>query len=106
MYSTIEQVAAQIKQDNLYLIGICGIPGSGKSHFAQKLQQLLDHSIIVPMDGFHLYRKDLTPEGMRFRGAAFTFDLQQFKAKIEQLSARTTYPMLFPSFDHALKDPL
>ena len=34
--------------------------------------------MVVPMDGFHLYRKDLTLEGVRFRGAPFTFDLPRF----------------------------
>jgi pantothenate kinase len=57
------------------------------------------------MDGFHLYRKDLSPEGIRFRGAAFTFDLQAFKEKIIELLQRKTYPIMFPSFDHAAKDP-
>lgn len=58
------------------------------------------------MDGFHLYRKDLTSEGVRFRGAAFTFDLQKFKAKVKQLSTKQGFPFLFPSFDHAAKDPV
>ena len=88
------------------MIGICGIPGSGKSHFSHKLHSLLENSIVVPMDGFHLYRKDLTTDGVRFRGAAFTFDLQKFQAKVKQLSTKQGFPFLFPSFDHAAKDPV
>lgn len=57
------------------------------------------------MDGYHLYRKDLTPEGFKYRGAAFTFDLPKFKAKIQQVQERKTFPITFPSFDHAVKDP-
>ena len=58
------------------------------------------------MDGFHLYRKELTEEGKKFRGASFTFDLQKFKAKIIELSKRDKFHIYFPSFDHALKDPI
>jgi pantothenate kinase len=61
----------------------------------------LQNSIVIPLDGFHLYRKELDEHGMRFRGAAFTFDLQAFKRKVLQLAERTTLPILFPSFDHA-----
>ncbi len=43
---------------------------------------------------------------MRFRGAAFTFDLNKFKAKVEQVAKRAVYPIYFPSFDHAVKDPI
>ncbi len=31
------------------------------------------------MDGYHLYRKDLDEEGIRRRGAPFTFDFPKFK---------------------------
>lgn len=34
------------------------------------------------MDGFHLYRKDLDEEGLRRRGAPWTFDLQGFRGKV------------------------
>lgn len=60
MDSSIESIAKEIKEKKSYLIGVCGIPGSGKSHYSQILNQLLEKSIIIPMDGFHLFRKDLT----------------------------------------------
>jgi pantothenate kinase len=58
------------------------------------------------MDGFHIYRKDLDEEGKKRRGAPFTFDLKQFKQKILQLKEIKSFPIKFPSFDHALKDPI
>ena len=80
--STIESIAEVIKNKDYYLIGVAGIPGSGKSYFSQKLSQLLQHSIVISMDGYHIYRKHLTEEGIKYRGAAFTFDLQKFKHKV------------------------
>jgi pantothenate kinase len=102
----IDEIVNEIREKKSYLIGIAGIPGSGKSHYSQILKEKLGNAMIVPMDGFHLYRKDLTEEGVRFRGAAFTFNLKSFKDKVELLSKRQAYPLKFPSFDHALKDPI
>jgi pantothenate kinase len=64
------------------LIGICGIPGAGKSTIAHSLTQLLPLSVVLPMDGFHIMRNQLTEEGIKRRGAAFTFDLEKFNQKI------------------------
>ncbi len=56
------------------------------------------------MDGYHLYRKDLDSEGIRRRGAPFTFDLAKFKKDISALKQNKEGK--FPSFDHSLKDPI
>ena len=41
----------------MYLIGVAGIPGSGKSTFAcDILKAKIDNAEVVPMDGYHLYR--------------------------------------------------
>ena len=101
----IEQISQTIKQQNHYLIGIAGIPGAGKSTLAHKLQSLLEKSIVIPLDGYHLYRKDLDEEGLKYRGAPFTFDLQGFRQKIREVKKREKFPVYFPSFDHAVKDP-
>ena len=102
----MQSIIKDIKVKKPYLIGICGIPGSGKSYFASKLHKELPKSLIIPMDGYHLYRKDLTEEGMKYRGAAFTFDLQKFANKIREIKQRNNFPAYFPSFDHAKKDPI
>lgn len=86
-----------------YMIAIAGIPGSGKTTLCEVLQQQLPESIVVPMDGYHLPRSQLDAEGLRRRGAPYTFDAASFRADMQRL--RATRSGLFPTFDHAEKDP-
>lgn len=60
------------------------------------------------MDGYHYYRSELDempdPElAYARRGAEFTFDSQKFVNEITQ--AKYNGKGVFPSFDHAKKDP-
>lgn len=55
------------------------------------------------MDGYHIYRKDLNEEGMKRRGAPFTFDFVRLRKDLIKL--RETGEGVFPAFDHAVKDP-
>ena len=58
------------------------------------------------MDGYHMYKKDLDDEGIKRRGAEFTFDLKKFRNEVLRLKdPETKYPIYFPSFDHKDKDP-
>jgi len=96
------------------LIGISGIPGSGKSTFAVVLNKYFNESnkeyfksIIVPFDGFHKFQKDLNEEELKFRGRIDTFDLKYFKKKLfELIEEGNSKEILFPSFQHELKDRL
>ncbi len=105
-YPELASLIEQIKtNNNIYLIGVAGIPGAGKSTLsAEYLQKIIPNSTVLPMDGYHLYRKDLDENGHRFRGAAFTFDSKKFKHDLEELKKNRCGS--FPSFDHAKKDPL
>ena len=68
----------------------------------------------VPMDGFHLTRAQLSamPDPAHAharRGAEFTFDGAAFLRLVETLRQTitdSTAPVLCPSFDHAVKDPV
>jgi pantothenate kinase len=106
MQTKEQEIAALIRSRNYYLVGIGGIPGAGKSTLAARLASLLPHAIVLPLDGFHLYRKDLNEEGLFFRGAPHTFDFIRLREKVRELRARKGFPVLFPSFDHAAKDPV
>ncbi|KAH7919105.1 P-loop containing nucleoside triphosphate hydrolase protein [Leucogyrophana mollusca] len=108
------------------LVGIAGVPASGKSSLARlivdKTNALLssnsvagqrDIAILVGLDGWHLTRAQL--DAMHDpklahdrRGAHWTFDGPSYVAFAELLrqDLTTSTPIITaPSFDHALKDP-
>lgn len=63
------------------------------------------------MDGFHLTRAELStmPDPATAharRGAAFTFDANRYLDLIIALRNPPTTPILAPTFDHAIKDPI
>lgn len=96
-------LAALQQRPDLYLVAIAGIPGSGKTTLCDVLQRRLPDAMIVPMDGYHLPRSRLDAEGMRRRGAQYTFDAESFRQDLERL--KQTRSGVFPAFDHAEKDP-
>ncbi|CDJ47286.1 hypothetical protein, conserved [Eimeria brunetti] len=64
---------------------------------------------LVGMDGFHLTRAELDKfpdpkEAHRCRGAPWTFDLRAFWERLHALKMKPG-PVVFPTFDHAVKDP-
>jgi len=70
-------------------IGVCGVPGAGKTTFANELADALNNSAyyhrtgVVPMDGYHFPRQilDTFPDpdlAHKRRGAPFTFDAKRF----------------------------
>ncbi|KAL1852839.1 hypothetical protein Daus18300_012002 [Diaporthe australafricana] len=103
------------------MIAISGVPGSGKTSLATAVAAEIEAScgrdcptVIVPMDGFHLYRSQLAAmpnpaEAIHRRGAAFTFDAERFRQLVRALREPVTgaTPAVYaPSFDHAVKDPV
>ncbi|KAL2410517.1 ATP-dependent kinase-like protein notR' [Exophiala dermatitidis] len=120
------------------LIAISGIPGSGKTTLAAAVVHGLnkkhhesmhrkypnrpaapdpsnpDIAFVIPLDGYHLTRKQLAEmpnaeEAIFRRGAAFTFDAQSYLKLVEELRkpiSPETPTIYAPSFDHAIKDPV
>jgi pantothenate kinase len=102
--SLVDSILTALKQrPESYLVGIAGIPGSGKTTLALALAARVPGAVVVPMDGYHLPRCRLDAEGLRRRGAPHTFDAVAFHADMAQL--RQTHSGVFPGFDHAQKDP-
>ena len=119
------------------LIAIAGIPGSGKTTLASSVAKGVndlhhakfheqypnspskspshpDVASVVPLDGYHLTRKQLSEmpnaeEAVFRRGAAFTFDGDKYLElvkKVRKPLTPETYTIYAPSFDHAVKDPV
>ncbi|KAK7184491.1 nicotinamide riboside kinase [Paraphaeosphaeria sporulosa] len=107
------------------LVALAGVPGSGKSTVsAALLVELAARGIadvaVVPMDGFHLTKKQLSAlpnseEAFARRGTPFTFDAPSFLSLVQSLAVTplptpsSPSPETFlyaPSFDHALQDPV
>ena len=52
----IDEINKNLLKKQRILIGISGIPGSGKSTFSQKILKIFpEKTIIIPLDGFHKY---------------------------------------------------
>ena len=98
----------------LVVVGISGVPGSGKTtvvaHLVSTLQALHGDrwAAALPMDGFHLPRStlDKMPDPGRAharRGSPFTFDPARFVDCIRSLRADGCGTA--PGFDHEVGDP-
>ncbi|KAJ1886852.1 hypothetical protein LPJ66_009423 [Kickxella alabastrina] len=99
------------------IIAVSGTPGSGKTHLSKLISssinaQMPSHpSIVLPMDGFHLTKAQLLampdPQtAMRRRGAPWTFDSHGFVELVLRVREQYEDPVLAPSFDHAIGDPM
>ena len=99
-----------------YIIGIAGLPGSGKStlgdYIALRLNQTHPNQVIsVSMDGFHLSKAQLStfPDveaAFARRGAPWTFDSQRFYQHLVDFKQPDQKPLTWPSFDHTQGDPV
>jgi pantothenate kinase len=103
------------------VIGLVGLPGSGKSTWAQRWVNQLNDGAPAPiaqalgMDGFHLSRAELAllpdPQlALARRGAPWTFAPDRLRSHLRQLRATNPngepIPMRWPDFDHGVGDPV
>ena len=92
-------VVAEARTRRLVL-GITGMPGSGKSTFAERLVEEFAAegvaAVAVPMDGFHLPDAELESRGLAaVKGAPATFDraaLEDLLTRLRDTSATITAP--------------
>ncbi|KAH8709631.1 putative uridine kinase [Beauveria bassiana] len=118
------QIYQTTPADKRVLIGVAGIPGSGKTTFAEAITTRINEiaskqtpesptpAAFLPMDGFHYPRSYLSAQAdaalyQSRRGASFTFDAAKFLGVIRRLrNAPLEDEIKAPSFDHAVKDPI
>ena len=112
-----QRVLKLTHQPGRKIIAIAGLPGSGKSTLADYLAIRANHhqqaSLVssVSMDGFHLSKAKLEqfpdPEAaFKRRGAPWTFDSAAFCQSLQQFKQQPTQTLYWPSFDHAIGDPI
>lgn len=111
----IIQQHARVDPNERMIVGIAGRPGSGKTCLARVFANaILDrtsnsvHVVVMAMDGYHLYRDELsrmTNSEYAFarRGAHWTFNPE--KLCMDLVRIRKGDDIKVPSFDHSLKDP-
>jgi pantothenate kinase len=91
------------------ILGIVGAPGTGKSTFAEQLQQEFAEgsSVIVPMDGFHLANALIsgTPLDDR-KGAIDTMDGGGYVSLLHRLRQRDEPVVYAPSYRRGLEESI
>ncbi|XP_073064823.1 putative uridine kinase C227.14 isoform X1 [Primulina eburnea] len=119
--------AAESNPNFKHIIGLCGPPGSGKSTLASEVVRYVNElwpqkssyfgsqvespqvAIVLPMDGFHLYRHQLDAmkdpeEAHARRGSPWTFDPERLLRCLTKLKNEGS--VYAPSFDHGVGDPV
>ncbi|XP_057438599.1 putative uridine kinase C227.14 [Lotus japonicus] len=109
------------------LVGLAGPPGAGKSTVAHEVVRRINKlwpekassfdsqvqppnvAIVIPMDGFHLYRSELgamenPEEAHARRGAPWTFNPSRLLTCLKNLKIQGS--VYVPSFDHGVGDPV
>ncbi len=106
------RIVDSLETNRKYILGITGVPGSGKTTTSHCLNTIVNNarpgtSVIVPMDGFHLYRRELDQmenpkEAHARRGAPFTFNPTKFADLLSKINNEGEAKA--PSFDHHVGD--
>lgn len=101
MQEIIDAIEEKLLTSRRVILAIAAPPAAGKSTLAAELAAYFSHSVIVPMDGFHLDNSVLDAEGLRARkGSAESFDADGFVSLMRRIAK--SEPVYAPQFDRAL----
>lgn len=117
LQTALAKIQRRLDESCRTLIGLTGGPGSGKSTLANYLlnhftKQQNTQVTCLSMDGFHLSKAQLqalpnADKAFARRGAPWTFDSTAFIERVNKIKqSYQQEDILWPSFDHALGDPI
>ena len=99
------------EQKKPLVVGVVGIPGSGKSTSCDILASCMgERTIVMPMDGYHYSLEQLAqmpdPADVIYRrGAPDTFDPKSLVQDLKRIKYGQETTVSIPGFDHAKGDP-
>jgi len=105
----LDRVAALIASGRRTILGLAGPPGGGKSTLAAALHDAFaQHTVVVPMDGFHLANVELKRLGRAGRkGAPDTFDAAGYVALLARLAHPRAGEVAYaPAFRREIEEPI
>ncbi|MEQ1534403.1 MAG: hypothetical protein ABL923_00870 [Burkholderiaceae bacterium] len=107
----------EVNASKRIIIGVVGLPGSGKSTIAAKLVDAVNQrvnsqvAVALSMDGFHLTKAALAQfadpaAALARRGSPWTFDPAGLVSKLQQLRNNPAESTTWPDFQHGVGDPV
>ena len=115
----VQRLVAQLETTtSRWVIGLAGVPGSGKTTLAARLAAAVNARtapntvVALGMDGFHFTKAELRQfpnpaEAFARRGAPWTFDTTALQQRLHMLRALAgCADILWPGFEHAVGDPV
>ncbi len=108
MNSLAARARGLVPAEGRAILGVTGLPGSGKSTLtAALLAELGTDAAHLPMDGFHLADAQLDRLGIRDRkGAPETFDVDGYVAALTRLHRESGSVLYAPGFERDLEQPI
>lgn len=95
----IQKIKTLTATNDRIMVAIAGPPAAGKSRIVEKLLEVLDDAVVVPMDGYHLDNVILEKQNLLSRkGSPQTFDVLGYLALLKRI--KTEQAIVYaPIFD-------